>query len=158
MAQNAAVAAPAGASTDSAERHFPPEELARIAMQLLDPGADPSGCLDALMAALNLVIFLLVDRTASRAVATEAKGSQPCLGTSLSTETVRKLRSDHLEPLDLCIRRCMDGVWAEITAAEERGTGCRHPGGSRGLQVTFTQLQVALQVLGRATELCRTAA
>ena len=53
------------------------------------------------------------------------------------------------------MRRCMDGLWAMITAAE-KGAACHHPGGLIGLNVEFTHLQVALQVLGRATELCHT--
>ena len=101
--------------------------------------SDPVASVDSLLATLNLTRFLLADREAA-----------------LAPGTLQRLCRARLEPLDAHLRRCMDGMWSQIQAAERRGGG----GGSgtaglTELQSSFTHIHLATDVTQRTIELCK---
>jgi hypothetical protein len=109
---------------------------------------------DAILGALNLVLFLLLGKV-------QPGGAWAGGGAALSGASVAALRADVLPRLEARLRREMDAAWAEIAHAERHAVAGPGKGGQapvEGARMAFTQLQVALVALERVLELAAEAA
>lgn len=153
---SSAVSCPARAFTPGGV--FTPEAVLGPARAVLRSAASSSSPplesqVDALLGALNVVLFLLVGAAAARPGGPRAGG-----GAALCGASVAELRADVLARLEARLRREMDAAWAEIGRAERHGV--RGPGGGGSVQaqdesarMAFTHLQMTLVALERVLEL-----
>lgn len=145
---------------------------------VISEGVDALDSLDAWMAALNLVRFLLTRANAApanTAAATAAVAAAPdadaaaamaaaaasrAAHVALPAAAVTTLRRERLQPLDNCVRRRMDVLWAEVGAAEAQSGGSGGGGDGSAAQalsqmrMSFTHLHVAADVSTQALEVC----